>query len=156
MNFHISIPLPVKLEVAYLHGNRLPQRTIAYKTDISKSSVNRIIQLIGKKEEKEIKCNFNSQLKYHFVLFNVMLNPFITNKQISNFLQKYDFRFSESTASRTVRDLKIKTRTQKPKEKLTLEHKKNRVIFSMNILKSELYLLPITFSDESMICLEPF
>lgn len=73
------IPLPTQLEVAYFHGKNCTQRGIAEITDISKSSVNRLISIIGKREERDQKVDFKTQLKYHFVLYKVMTNPFITN-----------------------------------------------------------------------------
>ena len=61
---------------------------------------------------------------------------------------------SESTVQRIVVDLKIRNTYQKPKEKLSVEQKLNRVKFARNILKSELILFPWVFSDESMIILD--
>lgn len=150
------IPLPTQLEVAYFHGKNCTQRGIAEITDISKSSVNRIISIIGKREERDQKVDFKTQLKYHFVLYKVMTNPFITNKQISNLSKDFEFKMSESSVGRIILNLNIKNKFQKPKEMLTSLQKENRVLFSKNLLKSELYLLPMTFSDESMVCLEPF
>ena len=59
MNY--SIPLPTKLEIAYLHGRCMNQRTIAFTTETSKSSDNRIINIIGKREEHEIKYDYKKQ-----------------------------------------------------------------------------------------------
>lgn len=70
------ISLPTKLKVAYLYGKGETQRKIAIDTDISKSSVNRYIQIMKTREENGKKDDFKTQIKYHFVLFNVLLNPF--------------------------------------------------------------------------------
>lgn len=149
------ISLPTKLKVAYLYGKGETQRKIAIDTDISKSSVNRYIQIMKTREENGKKDDFKTQIKYHFVLFNVLLNPFLTNLQISKRMQDFEFKTSESSVSRIIKALNIKNKTQKPKEKLNQRQKDNRILFCKNLLKNELYSFPFVFTDESMIALDP-
>ncbi len=55
-------------------------------------------------------------------------------------INPYEFKVSPTTIGRIAKDLKIKNKTQKPKEKLTIFQKENIVTFCKNLLKSSLYL----------------
>ena len=149
------IDLPTKLKIAYYHGAQIPQRSIANLTNTSKSSVNRVIQIMDKKEITDFKYDYKTQLEYHFVLYKILSNPFVTYNQIYKSMENFDFQISESTISRITRSLNIKNTFQKPKEKLTQDQKINRIIFAQNFLQSEYFLFPMVFSDESMIELNP-
>ena len=105
---------PTKLKIAYFHGQFNTQREIAGKTGSSKSSVNRVIQILNSIEETEYKCDLKSQIRNHFILFKVLQNPFITNRQIYKSIQNFEFKISETTISRIVLSLNIKNKYQKP------------------------------------------
>lgn len=73
---------------------------------------------MNKEEKTSIKMDYKTQIKYHFVLFKVLQNPFITNFQISKSMRDFEFSISESSVSRIATSLKIRNKFQKPKEKL--------------------------------------
>lgn len=149
------IPLPKKLKIAYFYALNNTYRSIAEKTSTSKTTVQRVINLMDSEEIEEIIYDFKTQLRHHFVLYKSLQDPFITNKKISQNLSEYDFKMSESSVSRTLTELGIKSLFQRPKEKLNQNQKIYRLKFSIEIQKSELFLFPWSFSDESIISLEP-
>lgn len=151
-----QIDLPTKMRMAFYYGQNDSQRLIAEKTGTSKTSVNRYLQLLDKKEETSTKIDVKTELKYHFVLYHVLINPYITNRQLSNFSHNFEFSISQSTANRIIQSLNIQNRFQKPKEKLTEYQKSYRVYFCKELLKNEIYLFPWSFSDETIIALQPF
>ena len=71
-------------------------------------------------------------------------------------MSKFDFHVSLTSICRITSELNILNKFQKPKEKLTVKQKENRLNFAKNFLSSPFYNLPIVFTDESMIALEPF
>ena len=73
---------------------------------------------MNKEEKTSIKMDYKTQIKYHFVLFKVLQNPFITNLQIIKSMRDFEFSISESSVSRIATSLKIRNKFQKPKEKL--------------------------------------
>lgn len=89
------IDLPTKLRMAFLYGCQLTQRDIADMTETSKSSVNRVLQLLDKKQEEEISYDFVTQLQYHFILYKILQNQFITYHQIYISMSDFDFQISE-------------------------------------------------------------
>ena len=151
-----QIDLPTKMRMAFYYGQNDSQRLIAEKTGTSKTSVNRYLQLLDKKEETSTKIDVKTELKYHFVLYHVLINPYITNRQLSNFSHNFEFNMSQSSVNRIIQSLNIQNRFQKPKEKLTENQKSYRIYFCKEILKNEIYLLPWSFSDETIIALQPF
>ena len=148
-----QIPLPKQLKIAFLARAGCTQRQIVYRTETSLGTVNKYVKMINQ-EEDDTKIDCKKQIKFHSILFKTLQNPFLTNLQISKFSKEFEFSMSESTVQRIVVDLKIRNTYQKPKEKLSVEQKLNRVKFARNILKSELILFPWVFSDESMIILD--
>ena len=149
------IPYHIRMKMAFLSGNGLTCRSIASGTQTSKSSVSRILQVLHQEQKEEISYDFSSQLKYHFVLFKTMQNPLITNNMIAMDSSEFEFHISESSVSRILNSLKIKTLIQKPKEKLNEKQKISRFNFCKNIQKTDLFLIPWSFSDETIIALEP-
>lgn len=115
--------MPTQLKIAFLAGCGLTQREIGYKTNTSLGTVNKYLHIKGSDEFINTKFDFKKQLKYHFVLYKTLQNPFITNSLISKNSQNFEFSMSESTVSRISKDLKIKSKFQKPKEKLTAKQK---------------------------------
>lgn len=89
---------------------------IADKTSTSKSTVHRTIQLLNSEEVNEEVYDFKKQLRYHFVLFHSLQNPFITLKKISKYTADFEFKMSESPVSRIFSDLGIKSLFQRPKK----------------------------------------
>lgn len=143
---------------AYYYGQSNSYRVIADKTGLmytSKSSVQRILQILTSKEIEEETFDFKTQLRYHFVLYKSMKNPFITNQMISQDSSEFEFKISTSEVSRILKNLNIKCLYQRPKEKLNQNQKIYRYNFSLKIQSSELFLFPWAFSDESIIALEP-
>lgn len=149
------ISLPKKLKIAYFFGLNNSYRSIADKTSTSKTTVQRVINLMDSEEIEEINYDFKTQLRHHFVLYKAIQNPLITNKKISQNMSDFEFKISESSVSRTLTDLGIKSLFQRPKEKLNQSQKLYRSHFSNDIQKSEIFLFPWSFSDESIISLEP-
>lgn len=115
--------MPTQLKIAFLAGCGLKQREIGYKTNTSLGTVNKYLHIKDSDEFINTKFDFKKQLKYHFVLYKTLQNPFITNSLISKNSQNFEFSMSESTVSRISKDLKIKSKFQKPKEKLTAKQK---------------------------------
>ena len=142
-----QIPLPTQLKIAFLLGVGCIQKQIVYKTKTSFGTVNKYVKMIDREEEYSSKIDYIKQIKYHFILFKVLQNPFLTNLQISKFSKNFEFSMSESTIQRIVVDLKIKNTYQTPKEILSCEQKIKRVNFANYVLKSELILLPWVFSN---------
>lgn len=142
------IDLPTKFRMAFYSGQQYIQRQIAELTETSKSSVNRVLQLLDKKEAHEVKYDYETQLRYHFVLFQIISNPFITYRQISNNMSKFDFHVSLTSICRITSELNILNKFQKPKEKLTVKQKENRLNFAKNFLSSPFYNLPIVFTEK--------
>ena len=152
-----AISFQDKLRVAYECGQRKTYREIEEKLDISKSSVGRIIKMM--KDDNQYlapKYDFVNPLRFHYVAYQLFSSPLISNRAIATLSQNFDFRMSKSSIGRISQSLGFKSFYQQPKEKLNQTQKDYRVEFATKIRASFLYLLPWVFSDESMICLEPY
>ena len=157
-NFQMSyknIDLSKKLQVAFNAGCGLSTRENAERSNISKSSVSRILQIMRDGEKPNYKIDFLSQFRYHFVMMNLLENPRITNRIISNMSHSFEFKMSESTVSRISNSVGFRSMLQQPREKLTKKQIDYRIKFAQEIPKSFYFLLPWCFSDESTIALEP-
>ena len=145
-----------KLKVAFEAGRGRTYREIEENTGISKSSVGRIISLMKNDHIETGKIDMISPLRYHFVAMHLLDNPFNTYGDISRLSNEFEFKMSISTVSRIARAMGFKARYQQPKEKLTEAQKRYRIEFATNIKKTFYFMLPWCFSDESMLCLEPY
>lgn len=125
-----QIDLPTIMRMPFYYEQNDSQRLNAEKIGTSKTSVNRYLQLWNKKEEISTKIDVRIELKYHFVLYHVLLNPYITNQQISYFSRNFEFSISQSTANRINKSLNIQNRFQKPKEKYTEKQKNTVYLFA--------------------------
>ena len=102
------------------------------------------------------KVDCINPLRFHFVAWHLLKNPMTTNQAISECSKEFEFRMSKSTVGRISKKLGFQSHYQQPKEKLTQKQKNYRVEFATKIRYSFYYQLPWCFSDESMICCEPY
>ena len=151
-----QLSLQTKLQAAYNAGRGLTVREIGYKCGIPKSSVCRILKEMNQEEKPRQRIDLYTQFRYHFVAMHIMKNSFITNRAIANESQHFDFKMSESTVGRISTAIGFKSKLQQPKEKLTEKQKQYRIRFAKEIPLTTAYLLPWCFSDECIICQEPF
>ena len=148
--------LSEKLKVAYEAGQRRTCREIEYKLGIPKSTVNRFLQIMKEEPKKWTKYDYINPLRYHFVAMHLLRNPLISNNTISLDSKKFEFSMSKSTVGRISKSLGFQSHYQQPKEKLNDKQKNYEVDFATRIRYSFYFQLPWCFSDESIICLEPY
>ena len=112
-----------KLQVAYNAGKGYPIRENGYKCGISKSSVSRILQFMNKVEIPNQRIDPFTQFRFHFVAFNILKNPHVTNQIIAHLSSKYEFKMSESTVGRNSVAIGFKSKFQQKNEKLSDKQK---------------------------------